>query len=81
MSPSCEIVRRPPQMLAVTPRQSSLSSSTFALRIPLFGNSSHALPCNLRCDVNRGLATFESCIACRLIARQGRGCVCKSFRI
>ncbi len=45
MSPSYEIVRRPPQMLAVTPRQSSLAFTSVQLSGMNLSQKAQALSC------------------------------------
>jgi len=48
MSSSCEIIRRPPQVLAVTPRQSSLAFTS----LQLSGMNATQRACALRCLAN-----------------------------
>jgi len=45
MSSSCEIIRRPPQVLAVTPRQSSLAFTSLQLSGMNATQSARALRC------------------------------------
>ncbi|MHB1960638.1 MAG: hypothetical protein ACYCO5_16625 [Acidobacteriaceae bacterium] len=45
MSPSYEIIRRPPQMLAVTPRQSSLAFTSVQLSGMNLSQKAQALSC------------------------------------
>jgi len=45
MSSSCEIIRRPPQVLAVTPRQSSLAFTSLQLSGMNASQSARALSC------------------------------------